>query len=86
MKFKPLVETMNPGTLREYAGLCGWALARAHAKSGDAVEISGYLGRKPVFDEAVGDFAESYADQNEADHSALREAVRDGRVQAEVVE
>jgi uncharacterized protein (DUF2252 family) len=86
MKFKPLVESMNGGTLRDYAGLCGWALARAHAKSGDAVKISGYLGKKPVFDEAIGDFAKSYADQNELDHAALAMAVREGKVEAEVVD
>jgi uncharacterized protein (DUF2252 family) len=86
LKFKPIVETMNPGTMRDYVTLCGWVLARAHAKSGDAVKISGYLGSKPVFDQAIGDFAVAYADQNELDHAALVTAVREGKVKAQVVE
>jgi len=54
MKFNLIIETMNSVTLRDYGVLCGWTLARAHVKSGDAVRISGNLGKKPVFDEAVG--------------------------------
>jgi uncharacterized protein (DUF2252 family) len=82
LKFKPLVESMDPSALVEYASICGWALARAHARSGDALAISGYLGRKDIFDEAIADFAEAYADQTEKDHAALAKAVRDGRISA----
>ena len=67
-----------------YAGLCGWTLARAHARSGDASGIAGYLGGGTVFDEAMSSFAEAYADQNEADHAALQRAVDSGRVKAEI--
>ena len=82
LKFKPLVESMDPSALVEYGSICGWALARAHARSGDALAISGYLGRKDIFDEAIAEFAEAYADQTEKDHAALTKAVRDGRIAA----
>jgi Uncharacterized protein conserved in bacteria (DUF2252) len=55
---------MGPSELTRYGRLCGWTLARAHARSGDRVAIASYLGSSPAFDEAVADFAESYADQN----------------------
>lgn len=84
MKGSARVERMSPDELVIYAGFCGWALARAHARSGDRVQIAGYLGKSERFDEAVGDFAEAYADQNERDHASLREAVKSGRVQASV--
>lgn len=67
---------------RRYAELCGWTLARAHAKSGDAATISGYLGKSDAFDQALGEFSMAYADQNEKDHAALMEAVRSGKVEA----
>jgi hypothetical protein len=67
-----------------YADLCGWTLARAHARSGDLVAIGAYLGRSDAFDGAMADFAETYADQNERDHAALRQAVADGAVTAEL--
>jgi uncharacterized protein (DUF2252 family) len=70
--------------LLAYAGYCGRALARAHANSGDAAMIAGYLGKRTVFDEAVAAFAVGYADQTERDHATLVEAIRDGRV--EVIE
>jgi uncharacterized protein (DUF2252 family) len=82
LKVKIVVETMDQVSLIDYGTLCGWVLARAHAKAGDAVKIAAYLGRKSVFDEAIGDFAEAYADQNERDHAALVEAVKDGRIEA----
>ena len=82
VKVKPVVEGYDSETMNEYASLCGWGLARAHAKGGGAERIAGYLGKSDVFDEAVADFAVSYADQNERDHSALVAAVRNGRVQA----
>jgi len=69
-----------------YAELCGRTLARAHAKSGDAALISGYLGKSEAFDQAIGDFALAYADQNEKDHAALAAAVKAGRIKALVEE
>jgi hypothetical protein len=65
-----------------YARLCGWTLARAHARSGDRMAISADLGSSTRFDNAIADFAETYADQNERDHAALAAAVSEGRVQA----
>jgi Uncharacterized protein conserved in bacteria (DUF2252) len=62
--------------------LCAWTLARAHARSGDSIEIAAYLGSSEVFDHAIAAFAESYADQNERDHAALVDAIATGRVQA----
>ena len=85
MKLSAIMEAMEPDTLRAYAKLCGWTLARAHARSGDAAMISGYLGNSDVFDEAVAKFAAAYADQTESDHRALRKAVRDGRLEAVTV-
>ena len=82
MKLKPLVELFTPSVMNEYAALCGWTLAGAHARSGDAAKISGYLGKKEDFDEALADFSEAYADQNEQDHHALVQAVREGRLEA----
>ena len=83
-KIKPMVEVMRPENLAAYAGACGWALARAHKRSADAVRITGYLGGSEAFDQSMGDFAVAYADQNERDHAALVEAVRTGRLEARV--
>jgi uncharacterized protein (DUF2252 family) len=83
MKGSAKVETMSPDELVLYARLCGWALARAHARSGDRVQIAAYLGKSERFDVAVADFAQAYADQNERDHAALLAAVKSGRVPAE---
>jgi uncharacterized protein (DUF2252 family) len=77
------IERMMPRGMAVYAGLCGWTLARAHARSGDRIAIAAYLGKSDAFDSAVADFAETYADQNELDHAALAGAVKDGRAQAE---
>lgn len=85
-KIKPVIEIMKPSNLHNYARLCGGALARAHARSGDAVVLSGYMGKSGTFAEAVADFAVAYADQNERDYAALVTAVRDGRIQAQTVE
>ena len=72
---------MNAADLGRYGEICGWALARAHAKAGGtAAAIAGYLGRNAVFDDAIVRFATAYADQNERDHAALVAAVADGRV------
>src|SRR5215510_1734265 len=83
MKLKPLTELFTPLTMREYAKTCGWALARAHARSGSPGLIAGYLGKSEAFDEALADFAVAYADQNERDWEALRKAVRDGRIKVQ---
>ncbi|HWB68470.1 MAG TPA: DUF2252 domain-containing protein [Solirubrobacterales bacterium] len=76
-------ETLDPGGLEAYARLCGWALARAHARSGDAIAIGAYLGGGDVFDEAMADFSAAYADQNERDFAALEQAIAGGTVAAE---
>ena len=77
------VELMSPARLTVYGSLCGWTLARAHARSGDRVAIGAYLGSGKAFDRAIGAFAETYADQNERDHAELEEAARAGRIAAE---
>jgi uncharacterized protein (DUF2252 family) len=85
VKLSPLVETYDTEMLSIYGELCGWALARAHAKAGDPWAISGYLGRKSdQFDQAMGKFALAYADQAERDHAALRAAVRAGIVDVQL--
>jgi uncharacterized protein (DUF2252 family) len=83
MKGSANVESMSPDELVIYAGLCGWTLARAHARSGDRVQIAAYLGKSERFDWAVADFAQAYADQTERDHAALCAAVKSGRLPAE---
>ncbi|MEV5666469.1 DUF2252 domain-containing protein [Streptomyces flaveolus] len=75
-------ETMGPGLLSLFARLCGACLARAHARSGDPVALAAYLGGSDRFDRALAEFAQSYADQNERDHQALRAACRSGRITA----
>jgi len=82
-KGSALIETMAPRVMSVYAELCGQTLAKAHARSGDAIAIASYLGRGTTFDRAMASFAEAYADQNERDHRALGEAVASGRVKAE---
>jgi uncharacterized protein (DUF2252 family) len=82
-KGSALVELMDPKALTIYAELCGRTLAKAHARSGDAIAIASYLGRRDRFDRPLASFAESYADQNERDYDALRAAVASGRVVAE---
>ena len=84
MKFSLPLTNLEAKTLARYAGICGWALARAHTKGGDAAMISGYLGKSDLFDQALGKFAMAYADQTEADHAALVKAVKSGRLQARV--
>jgi len=78
-----LVELMEPSAMAFYARVCGRELARAHARSGDAIAIAGYLGKSDTFDRAMATFAELYADQNERDYDALKTAVASGRVMAE---
>jgi len=82
-KFSADIETMTPSGMRAYGELCGWTLARAHARSGDRIAIAAYLGQSAVFDQAIAEFAAAYADQNERDHQALTAAVASGRVASE---
>ena len=82
-KVSAVIEQMNPRSMEVYARLCGWTLARAHARSGDRIMLSAYLGKSTRFGNAIADFAETYADQNERDHAALALAVHSGRVQAQ---
>jgi uncharacterized protein (DUF2252 family) len=82
-KGSAIIEAMNPAAMAEYARLCGWTLARAHARSGDAVAIASYLGSGDSFDHAMASFAETYADQNDADLAALRHAVDAGTIAVE---
>ena len=82
-KFSVEIETLVPEGLRAYGALCGWTLARAHARSGDRIAIGAYLGNSDVFDRAITDFAAAYADQNERDHQALVDAVKSGQITAE---
>jgi uncharacterized protein (DUF2252 family) len=84
-KFSLDVDAMVPGGMRMYGELCGWTLARAHARSGDAIAIAAYLGGSDVFDQAIAQFADAYADQNERDHDAVLEAAKAGRIVAEQV-
>jgi uncharacterized protein (DUF2252 family) len=86
MKMSAPIEGVTAAQIALYAELCGWSLARAHAKSGDAATISGYLGKGSQFDDAVGEFALAYADQTERDHAALVKAERSGRITALVEE
>jgi uncharacterized protein (DUF2252 family) len=81
-KVSPDVTLMKAENLVNYAKACGWALARAHKRSGDAVMLSGYMGKSDAFEDAMTGFARAYARQNEADHEALLVAVRKGRVKA----
>ena len=81
-KFSMPIEMMLPAGMTVYARLCGWTLARAHARSGDRVALAAYLGGSAKFDQAIADFAETYADQNERDYAALQAAVKDGKAEA----
>jgi uncharacterized protein (DUF2252 family) len=82
MKGSAVVEAMIPTGLTFYARICGWTLARAHARSGDPVALAQYLGDGDAFDRSVTDFSARYADQNEQDFQAFVQAVRSGRLQA----
>ena len=81
MKIGAQTELFSPGLMVEYAEFCGWALARAHARSGEPAQISGYLGKSDAFDKAIAAFASAYADQSERDHAVLKKAARSGRVE-----
>ena len=81
-KFSVPIELMLPQGMEMYARLCGWTLARAHARAGDRIALAAYLGGSAKFDQAIADFAETYADQNELDYAALQAAVKDGKAEA----
>jgi uncharacterized protein (DUF2252 family) len=81
-KFSMDIENMVPRGMRGYGELCGWTLARAHARSGDRIAIAAYLGGSDTFDQAIAQFAAAYADQNERDHQALVAAAASGRISA----
>jgi uncharacterized protein (DUF2252 family) len=80
VKVKPMVEIFNPANMLSYAGNCGWALADAHARSGDAAIIAGYIGKGEQFASAIYEFSVRYAEQNDADYAALKDAVQSGLV------
>ena len=84
MKGSAVVEGMDPAAMKAYGELCGWTLARAHARSGDAIALSSYLGEDDAFPDAMAAFAERYADQNESDHAAFLESLRSGRLRADM--
>ncbi|MGH2936755.1 MAG: DUF2252 domain-containing protein [Solirubrobacterales bacterium] len=77
------IDLMSPEMMAGYAALCGWSLARAHARTGDRAAISAYMGKGDKFDQAIAEFADAYADQNEADYKALLDAERSGRITVE---
>jgi hypothetical protein len=82
VKIKFAVETFHTAEMTLFAQWCGYSLALSHARSGNAAVISGYLGKSGAFDKALAAFSVAYADQNERDHSALKRAIRDGKVEA----
>ncbi len=82
-KFSIEIGLLRPEGLQMYGALCGWTLARAHARSGDRIAIAAYLGNSDVFDRAITKFAAAYADQNERDYQSLVDAVKSGRITAE---
>jgi len=84
MKISAIIEDWDDNMLRAYSKMCGLALARAHARSGDAAMISGYMGSSETFDDAICEFAVEYADQTQRDYRALVKAVREGRVKATI--
>lgn len=85
VKIKPLTHLWDAFTMNEYAKHCGWVLARAHAKSGEAGMIAGYLGKREQFDKVMGEFARLYADQTESDYGKLCKAIKSGVLEAEVL-
>ena len=77
------IEQMVPKGMAAYGKLCGWTLARAHARSGDRIAIAAYLGNGDSFDRAIVEFSKAYAEQNERDYQALTDAVHSGKIKAE---
>ena len=78
-----IVDAMTADDLTSWGQLCGWTLARGHARSGEPAQIAAYLGPDDAFDHAIGTFAEAYADQNDRDYAAFMAAIRSGRIAAE---
>jgi hypothetical protein len=83
MKMKIDLETMTKGDWLEYVQICGWTLARAHARTGDAALIGGYLGKNDTFDCALDEFGVSYADQTDRDYAILIKAIRARQLKAQ---
>jgi len=81
-KYAVPIERLDDSSMATYGRMCGWTLARAHARTGDRIAIASYLGNSDKFDQALADFAETYADQTEKDHAALADAVASGRTSA----
>jgi len=77
------IEQMNPKAMATYGKLCGWTLARAHARSGDRIAIASYLGNSDSFDRAILEFSKAYAEQNDRDYKELDAAVKSGKIKAE---
>ncbi|BCG04791.1 hypothetical protein PPGU19_093590 (plasmid) [Paraburkholderia sp. PGU19] len=86
LKMSVIIESLDAGLLRQYARMCAHALARAHARSGDAAMIAGYMGSGQTFDDAITEFATEYSSQNRRDYRAFIQAIREGRIQATTVE
>jgi len=82
MKMSVSLEQMTKTNWMEYVEVCGWVLARAHARTGDAAQIGGYAGKKDTLDRAIAKFAIAYAEQTERDHAALVKAIKSGRLRA----
>jgi hypothetical protein len=82
VKISAIIEDFDAAKLRTYGRLCGWALAKAHARSGDAAKISGYMGASEAVDDAIGEFTVEYADQNRRDYRAFIKSIREGRIKA----
>jgi hypothetical protein len=83
-KYSAETEGMNAAAMTGYGRMCGWTLARAHARTGNRIAIAAYLGGSDTFDQAMAEFGETYADQTERDHAALAAAVASGSVQAQM--
>jgi hypothetical protein len=83
MKFSLDISIMKPIQLSRYAEVCGWTLARAHARSGDAAMLYGYMGKSDTFDRAIGTFARLYADQMEKDYAIFLNAIESGEINAD---
>ncbi|RDK05011.1 DUF2252 family protein, partial [Cupriavidus lacunae] len=84
MKLSALIEDWDSGMLRQYGRMCAHALARAHARAGDAAMMAGYMGSGQTFDDAICEFATEYASQNRSDFPAFLAAIREGRIQATI--
>ena len=83
LKMSAVIEDWDFGLLRQYARMCAQALARAHARSGDAALISGYAGSGATLDDAIADFALAYSDQNRSDYRAFIKAIRQGHIEVQ---